>query len=90
VDLERRRVTDVQKTRSAPATADWLNQHPGIEIVSRDRCGVYAQGIRKGTATAKQVADRFHLMQNLRENIEDIRQSVRRPIAASGWRGRSR
>jgi transposase len=84
VDLERGTVADVLKTRSAQATADWLNQHPGTEIVSRDRCGLYAQGIRKGAPTAKQIADRFHLVQNLRENIE------REMTSVSRFAGRSR
>jgi transposase len=48
VDLERRTVADVLKTRSADGTADWLPQHSGIEFVSRDRCGLYAQGVRQG------------------------------------------
>ena len=78
VDLERRRVADVLKTRSAHGTAEWLEEHPGIEFVSRDRCGLYAQGIRKGAPSARQVADRFHLMQNLRENIEREMTSVSR------------
>jgi transposase len=78
VDLERRTVADVLKTRSADGTADWLKQHPGIEFVSRDRCGLYAQGIRQGAPAARQVADRFHLIQNLRENIEREMTSVSR------------
>jgi transposase len=70
VDLERREVLDVLPGRSAEETADWLRQHPNVEVVSRDRCGLYAQGIRKGAPQARQVADRFHLLQNLRERIE--------------------
>jgi hypothetical protein len=41
-----------------------------VEIVSRDRCGLYARGARRGAPQARQVADRFHLLQNLRETIE--------------------
>ncbi len=76
VDLERRTEADVMKTRSAEATADWLKQHLEVEFVSRDRCAFYAQGIRKGAPSARQVADRFRLMQNLRESIEREMTSV--------------
>ena len=51
-------------------TAQWLGQHPEVEIVSRDRCGLYAQGAHESAPQARQVADRFHLLQNLRETIE--------------------
>ena len=50
VDLERRTVADVLETRSAKETADWLERRPEIEIVSRDRCGLYAQGHPAGRA----------------------------------------
>jgi transposase len=64
VDLERREVVDVLPDRSAETTGRWLGQHPGIEIVSRDRCGLYANGACQGAPQAQQVADRFHLLQN--------------------------
>uniref|UniRef100_UPI001AEF0FF7 transposase n=1 Tax=Methylosinus sp. Ce-a6 TaxID=2172005 RepID=UPI001AEF0FF7 len=70
VDLERRIVADVLEIRSAKETADWVKQHSEIEVVSRDRCDLYAQGVRQGAPQARQVADRFHLLQNLRESIE--------------------
>jgi len=44
IDLERREVIDVLSDRSAEATAGWLSQHTKVEIVSRDRCGLYAEG----------------------------------------------
>jgi transposase len=70
VDLERREVVDVLHDRSAKTTATWLANHPTVGIVSRDRCGLYAQAARQGAAQARQVADRFHLIQNLRQAIE--------------------
>ena len=70
VDLERREVVDVLQDRTTAGTAEWLGQHPEVEFVSRDRCGLYAQGAREGAPQAQQVADRFHLLQNLRETIE--------------------
>jgi zinc-finger of transposase IS204/IS1001/IS1096/IS1165/Transposase len=53
VDLERRIVADVLETRSAKETADWVKQHPEIEVVSRDRCGLYAQGVRQASSTCR-------------------------------------
>jgi transposase len=70
VDLERREVVDVLPDRSAAATANWLKERPEVEIVSRDRCGLFAQAAREGAPQARQVADRFHILQNLRQAIE--------------------
>jgi transposase len=70
VDLERRAVLDVLPGRSMKGTAEWLKRHPDIEIISRDRCGLYARASREAAPLARQVADRFHLLQNLRDAIE--------------------
>jgi transposase len=70
VDLERREVLDVLADRSAHVTSQWLTGHSEIEIVNRDRAGLYADGARQGAPQALQVADRFHLLQNLRKSIE--------------------
>jgi transposase len=70
VDLERHEVLDVLPGRSAESTASWLACRPTVKIVSRDRCGLYAQGAAQGAPQATQVADRFHLLQNLRQTIE--------------------
>ena len=70
VDLERRQVVDVLPDRSAASTAEWLKRHPAIEVISRDRAGLYAEGAREGAPQARQVADRFHLLQNFREAVE--------------------
>jgi hypothetical protein len=56
--------------RSAASTAKWLKKHPEVEVFSRDRAGLYAEGVRQGAPRAMQLADRFHLLQNLRETIE--------------------
>ncbi|HEY4042519.1 MAG TPA: ISL3 family transposase [Rhodopila sp.] len=70
VDLERRQVVDVLADRSAGSTAAWLRLHPEVEMVSRDRAGLYADGARQGAPQARQIADRFHLLQNFREAVE--------------------
>lgn len=59
VNLKRRSVIDVMDDRSAESAAKWLRCYPSIEIVSRDRCGLYAQATRHGAPQAQQVADGF-------------------------------
>ncbi|MBB3148533.1 transposase [Phyllobacterium trifolii] len=71
VDLERQSVVDVLDDRSVESAKAWLQERPTIEVVSRDRCGLYAQAAREGAPQARQVADRFHLVQNLRAAIKE-------------------
>jgi len=80
VDLERRRVVDLLPDRSAASTAKWIKGHPEVEIISRDRAGLYAEGARAGAPQARQVADRFHLLQNFREAVERQLGQVGAPI----------
>lgn len=70
MDLERHRVADLLPGRSADELAGWLKQHPTVEIISRDRSGLYAEGGLLGAPNATQVADRFHLVLNLTTAIE--------------------
>src|SRR5215213_10733369 len=69
VDLERRELVDVLPDRSADTFARWLSAHPGVEVVSRDRSGEYAEAARRAAPHTLQVADRFHLMKNLRDVV---------------------
>jgi Transposase len=61
---------DLLADRSAETTAGWLKKHPEVEVVSRDRAGLYGEAARQGAPQARQVADRFHLVQNFRESVE--------------------
>lgn len=72
VDLEGHRVLDLLPDRQADQFAGWLREHPGVAFVSRDRAQVYADGARRGAPDAVQVADRFHLLKNLREALERL------------------
>ncbi len=70
VDLKRRVVADLLPDRSAAGFEKWLQEHPEVAIISRDRDSVYADGGYRGAPQAKQVADRFHLVQNLTKAVQ--------------------
>jgi transposase len=72
VDLEQHQVVDLLPDRTADTLASWLQHRPGVEIVSRDRSGAYAEGIARGAPDAVQVADRFHLAKNLGETVAQV------------------
>jgi transposase len=70
MDLERKRVIDLLPVRSAASFAEWLFAHPGVEVLTRDRSRLYAEGGRLGAPGAVQITDRFHLVSNLSEAVE--------------------
>jgi hypothetical protein len=72
VDLERRQPVALLNDREAETLADWLRAHPSVRIIARDRLKAYRDGARAGAPQATQVADRFHLLQNLAEALDHV------------------
>jgi hypothetical protein len=63
--------------------AKWFSDHPEVGFVSRDRAGVYADGVRQGAPQAHQGADRFHLPMNFRESVACELNGIGPPIPES-------
>ncbi len=83
-DLERGLPLDVLPDRSIETVATWLQAHPSLTLVSRDRSTEYAAAIRKGAPQATQVADRWHLAKNLAECVETLLARLRTEIRRTG------
>jgi transposase len=75
IDAQTRRRVDVLPDRNADTLEAWLRQHPGVEVVCRDRSGAYAEAVRRALPDAIPVADRWHLWHGLGE-------AARREVAA--------
>ena len=80
VDLEQHRPVDLLPGRQAATLANWLRAHPGVEIISRDRAGAYAEGAAQGAPNALQVADRWHLLKNLSDALSRVLEQYRRAL----------
>lgn len=70
VNLETGKPIDLLADRTAEAVLPWLKRHQEIEVVSRDRASAYADAVRQALPHATQVADHYHLVQNLREHLQ--------------------
>jgi transposase len=82
VDLERRQPVALLPERTAEPVAQWLREHPGVEVITRDRSSAYADGARQGAPAATQVADRFHLIQNLAQALDEVFTTHHHALAA--------
>ncbi len=71
-DLESRKPIDVLPDRSVETVSAWFENHPSVEIVSRDRSSEYAAAIKKGAPQALQVADLWHIGKNLAESVSTL------------------
>ena len=80
IDLERRQPVALLPDRTAEPLAQWLQAHPGVQVIARDRATAYADGARHGAPAATQVADRWHLLRHLAEALEQVFHQHRRVL----------
>jgi len=72
VDQERHRIVDVLPDDQPETVAAWLQAHPTIQGVTRDRDKALAKAMAAGAPIATQGADRLHRLQNLRAVLERV------------------
>ncbi|HEU5102597.1 MAG TPA: ISL3 family transposase [Roseiflexaceae bacterium] len=72
VDLEQHRPVDLLSDSTEEAFTAWLQAHPGVEIISRDRGEAYARGGKAGAPNAIHVAGRWHLLKNLSDAVQKL------------------
>ena len=70
IDLERSVVLELLPGRDGVELKTWLGRHPEVEVLSRDRWTAFADAAAEAVPQARQVADRFHLLKNVREALE--------------------
>ena len=70
IDARSHDVVDLLEDPSADALVNWLSDHPGVNVICRDRDGVYASAAARGAPGAMQVADRWHIVHNLADALE--------------------
>jgi transposase len=82
IDRERRQPVALLPDREADTLAQWLRAHPGVEIIACDRAKADADRARHGAPEATQIADRFHLLQNLVDALEHVFHMHHKALAA--------
>jgi len=58
--------------RESATVEAWLKEHPEVEFVSRDRGKNFTKAATMGAPQAQQVVDRFHVVKNLSEVLQEI------------------
>lgn len=76
VDEATHKPVAVLNGRDSNTLKAWLRQNKQVRRITRDRASAYASAIEEILPDAMQIADRFHLHQNLLEAVQNALKSV--------------
>ena len=82
-DLQTGKPLEVLPDRTVETVSTWLQAHPEVQIISRDRWSEYATAAQRGAPQAIQVADRWHLLHNLTESVSTLFPRIRAELKPS-------
>ena len=71
-DLKSHQLIALLEGRDGKKFKEWLRNHEKVKLVSRDRANSYAAAINEILPDCLQVADRFHLFENLLKHLSGI------------------
>lgn len=71
-DLKDHHLIALLDKRDGETLKEWLKKHKKVRLVTRDRATAYASAINEVLPDCIQVADRFHLLQNLLDRLKEI------------------
>ena len=80
VDGETHKPVAILDGRNGETLKEWLKKNKQVKTVTRDRASAYAKAIEEIIPECMQIADRFHLHQNLMDAVNKI---LSREVAAT-------
>lgn len=72
VDEETHRPVAVLEGRDGKTLKEWLRQNQHVTTVTRDRASAYAKAVEEVLPDCMQIADRFHIHQNLMDAVNKV------------------
>lgn len=71
-DLDTHHLIALLEGREKDDIVPWLKEHKKIKVVARDRASAYAEAIKEVLPKTVQIADRFHLFENIIKYLKEM------------------